>query len=220
MSILVVAPHPDDETFGCGGALLRHREQNEEIHWLIVTEMKEDLGYSLKRIEERNLEINKVSEKYKFSSVHKLKYSTARLDTIALSDIVANICEVFKLIKPSVVYLPNRSDAHSDHRITHDAVVACCKWFRNSSVKKILAYETLSETDFDLSSNDNFTPNYYVNISDYIAAKKEIVNIYESELGDVPFPRSLKNIEALATLRGSTAGVNYAEAFMLLKEIF
>ena len=46
MKILVIAPHPDDETLGCGGALLRHRKEGEEIHWLIMTTVNEDLGFS------------------------------------------------------------------------------------------------------------------------------------------------------------------------------
>lgn len=45
------------------------------------------------------------------------------------------------------------------------------------------------------------------------------MNVYKSELGKHPFPRSERNIEALATLRGAQAGVNYAEAFQLIKFI-
>ena len=44
--VLAIAPHPDDETLGFGGTLLRHRADGDEIHWLIVTAMSEDLGYS------------------------------------------------------------------------------------------------------------------------------------------------------------------------------
>ena len=41
--------------------------------------------------------------------------------------------------------------------------------------------------------------------------KLEIMKIYESELGEHPFPRSLRNIEALAVFRGASVGVEYAE---------
>ena len=80
--------------------------------------------------------------------------------------------------------------------------------------------ETISETDFAPALIENaFIPNYYVDISDYFEKKQEILNIYKSELGEYPFPRSHRNIEALATMRGSQIGVEYAESYMVLKVI-
>jgi hypothetical protein len=52
-----------------------------------------------------------------------------------------------------------------------------------------------------------------------MAKKLELLQIYKSEFGEHPFPRSLKNVEALATLRGASAGLMYAEAFQLVKFI-
>ena len=80
--------------------------------------------------------------------------------------------------------------------------------------------ETLSETEFALSlKEDSFVPNVFVDISQVFEKKLEIMRIYESELGDHPFPRSERNLKALAIFRGATAGCEYAESFMLLKEI-
>ena len=80
--------------------------------------------------------------------------------------------------------------------------------------------ETLSETEFSLSTkDDSFIPNVFVDISDYMDKKIEIMKIYKGEMGMHPFPRSERNIKALATYRGATSGCEYAESFMLLKEI-
>jgi LmbE family N-acetylglucosaminyl deacetylase len=80
--------------------------------------------------------------------------------------------------------------------------------------------ETLSETEFSLSTKeDSFIPNVFVDISDYMNKKIEVMKIYEGEMGSHPFPRSERNIKALATYRGATSGCDYAESFMLLKEI-
>ena len=59
----------------------------------------------------------------------------------------------------------------------------------------------------------------FVDISEFMDKKIELMNIYESEMGDHPFPRSERNLRALATYRGATSRCNYAESFMLLKEI-
>ena len=48
--VLVVAPHPDDETLGCGGTLLKHKASGDKIHWLIVTGIDEEAGFSAERI--------------------------------------------------------------------------------------------------------------------------------------------------------------------------
>ena len=128
--VIVIAPHPDDETIGCGGALLRHAAEGDSIHWMIVTAMQEGLGFSLERMESRADEIEKVSKRYGFFSVHSLQFPTTRLDTIPLREIVQKIAAVFQNLKPEIVYLPSRTDVHSDHRIVFDASTACTKWFR------------------------------------------------------------------------------------------
>jgi LmbE family N-acetylglucosaminyl deacetylase len=103
--------------------------------------------------------------------------------------------------------------------MVYDATMACTKWFRYPSVEKVLVYETLSETDFMMNTDANgFRPNVFVNISDFLEKKIEIMKIYGSELSPHPFPRSENAIRALATLRGAASGVKAAEAFMLVKE--
>ena len=142
------------------------------------------------------------------------------MSTSSLFNLIPKISNIFKDLEPEVIYTMNRSDAHSDHRIIFDAVMSCTKSFRHPYVKSVLMYECLSETEFAPSLNENvFQPNYYVNISDFFNKKIEIMKIYESELGEHPFPRSLQNIKALATIRGASAGVKYSEAFQLIKFI-
>ena len=82
-------------------------------------------------------------------------------------------------------------------------------------------YETISETDFAPPLPENaFMPNYYVDITPFLEKKIEIMKIFASELGEHPFPRSIRNIKALAINRGSQSGVEYAESFMIIKEIW
>lgn len=219
--IMVVAPHPDDETLGCGGTLLRWRKENKEIQWLIVTSMQEDCGFSSQRIQQRENEIQKVEKRFGFSSTHKLNLPTTKIDALPLGKIVEKMNVIFQAEKPTLVMLPYRGDAHSDHKVVFDAVVACTKWFRCDSIQRVLAYETLSETDFGINPDINgFNPNVFVNISDHLNEKLEIMKIYESEIGEFPFPRSEQAIRSLAYLRGSAAGYKAAEAFMLLRERF
>jgi hypothetical protein len=65
-----------------------------------------------------------------------------------------------------------------------------------------------------------FIPNVYSDISDFLNKKIQIMKIYESELQAPPLPRSIEAIQALARFRGASVGIKYAEAFMLLRELF
>jgi LmbE family N-acetylglucosaminyl deacetylase len=116
------------------------------------------------------------------------------------------------------VILPYYGDVHSDHRTAFDAAVACTKIFRHPYVKRILAMEIPSETEF-ACGHGVFAPNLYLDISGYLDKKIEIAGIYGAELADHPFPRSAEGIRALAVNRGAAAGCRYAEAFMLIKGV-
>ena len=43
--VLVIAPHADDESLGCGGSILRHVSEGDDVHWLLVTGMSEKSGF-------------------------------------------------------------------------------------------------------------------------------------------------------------------------------
>jgi len=218
--ILVIAPHADDETLGCGGALLRHKSEGSQVHWLLVTGMSESSGFSKERIAIRQQEINLVAEHYDFDSVSQLGLPPAALETLPIGALISGISDIVNKVKPQVVYVPYRNDAHSDHELVFDAAMSATKSFRYPFIKRVLTYETISETDFGMKPEDGgFRPNVYVDISLFIQKKLDILEVYESEMGEFPFPRSRKALEALATLRGAQSNCHAAEAFMLIKEI-
>lgn len=110
-------------------------------------------------------------------------------------------------------------DVHSDHRIAFEAVYSCTKSFRKPYIEQIYMMETLSETEFAPAIPVlSFVPNVYVDITDFFEKKIEIMKLYDTEIMQAPYPRSLTTIESLARYRGSRAGVEFAEAFMLLYE--
>lgn len=219
-NIIVISAHPDDETIGMAGTILKHKASGDNIVWLIATEILSECGYTDQAIAYRKIEIDKVAKAYDFTKVYRLGYPTMTLSGTTLIKMVPQISSIFNEVKPEVVYCVNRSDAHSDHRILFDAVMSCTKSFRYPFIEKVLMYECLSETEFAPALPEKvFIPNYFTDITDYLERKLEIMKIYASELGQHPFPRSLRAIEALATLRGSVAGVEYAEAFQTIRII-
>lgn len=217
--IMVVAPHPDDESLGCAGTLLRARAEGASLHWVIVTKMSRASGHSPAQSARRRREIAKVAKLYPFASTHELGFSSARLDDSALPRLIAGLGRAVSETKPTTLLLPYEGDAHSDHGLVFRAGTACAKWFRYPSLRRVLAYETISETDFGLRPSDpGFKPNVFVNISAQLERKLAILKTYEGELGTFPFPRSVEAITALARVRGAASGHKAAEAFLLLRE--
>ena len=215
--IIVVTPHPDDETLGCGGTLLKYKDKGFQLYWLIVTSMHEKFPKDTK--EKRQQEINLVAKQYQFDEVFQLNFPAAELDKIPLGELVESFSRVFLKVEPQIIFTVYPGDIHSDHKVVFDATMSCTKWFRYPFVESVYLYETLSETDFSINPDTNgFRPNVYINISNYLEKKIEIMEIYHSEIGDFPFPRSEKAIRSLAYLRGAASGFEAAEAFMLLKE--
>jgi LmbE family N-acetylglucosaminyl deacetylase len=216
---MVVAPHPDDETLGCGGTLLRHISRGDSVHWLIVSEM-DPACFSAERIDRRSREITQVASAYGFASTNCLRFPASRLDEVPCNEMVASISAVVNQLKPEIIYLPFPGDAHTDHHAVYLASVVATKWFRYPFVRRVLACEILSETDFGLAPDGlAFRPNSYVNISAWLDEKIAIMRLFEGEIGEHPFPRSDVAIRALASLRGAQSGFVAAEAFMVLKEI-
>lgn len=218
MNSIVIAPHPDDEVLGAGGTLLRRKAEGAKVAWLIITAISVKTGWSAESVRRRAGEIQEITELLGFSTVFTLDFPTTQLDRIPMSELVAAISEVFKTFEPQEVFVPHSLDVHTDHRVVFDAVASCTKWFRQPSVKRVLAYETLSESDFGMGVGHAFRPNVFVDISPFLEQKIRAMDVYESELGVFPFPRSPDALRALASVRGAAAGYVAAEAFELLRE--
>lgn len=206
--VCVIAVHPDDETLGCGGTLLKHLRHGDYIHCIFVTSGNE----------EQKKYIDKISKEYSFKNVFNLGFEELRLSDISLNDIIPSISKIFNEVKPEIIYMPNRSDVHSDHKAIFNAVLSCTKSFRYPFIKKVLMMEVISETDFSLGLPETmFIPNYYVDISETFEQKIQIMKMYESEMLEYPHTRNESTMTALNRYRGSLIGTEYAEAFMAIK---
>ena len=218
-NVLFIAVHPDDETLGCGGTILKHKNNADNIFWLILTKGNQVISNVPNFGSVQWDYVKQVAKAYEFDDWKQLDFLSVELDKYSMLDIIRSISEYILQVRPSIIYSVSYADAHSDHRIAFDAIYTCTKNYRYPFIERILLYETLSETEFAPALQHNaFVPNVFNNITLYMEKKLEIMKLFTTEQMDEPFPRSLSTIEALARYRGSRIGVKYAEAFMLLFE--
>ena len=220
-NILFVAVHPDDETLGCGGAILKHKDNGDNIYWMIITAptLNHPYGFNQDFIKKRNDLVKQIAGEYTFDKVIQLNQPTQLLHAVDLRELIIDIDEAINDVQSNVIYMMFNNDVHSDHRIAFNAVYSCTKNFRRPYIEKIYMYEALSETEFAPAlQSSSFIPNVYIDVTDYFEKKIEIMKLYDTEIMAEPLPRSISSIRALGRYRGSRIGVEYAEAFMLLFE--
>lgn len=212
MNILVFAPHNDDEILGVGGTLRRKVLEGNNVY---VCEVTSGPKYKLMQEEAR-----KAHAVLGVSQSIFLNLPVSELADIKKTNLNARIDEVVQNVHPEIIFIPFIGDMHFDHRMVTEAVLVAARPIRNSTVKKLFMYETLSETGWNIPyGSKNFNPNVWVDISDTIDCKLEAMACYQSQIQAGPHPRSLDGIKNLAAYRGATIGVNYAESFMLIREI-
>ncbi len=209
-NVMCVSVHPDDETLGCGGTLLRHIAHGDMVYCIFVTAGNK----------EQEALIERVCSSYNFKNYWCLNLPELELQDLSLNEIIPKFSKIFSEISPNVLYIPNRSDVHSDHRKIYEAIISCTKSFRYPFIEEVYMCEVLSETDFAPALIENaFMANYFVNISEYFAQKLEILSVYEAELLPYPLTRNISAMTALNRYRGSQINEEYAEAFVMLKTI-
>ena len=219
MNILVIAPHADDEILGVGGTIIKHIEQGDSVYICIASRGYPPL-FSDEFVEGI---IEEAIACHKLIGIKKtffFDFPAAMLETANRNEINNQLYDVIEEVKPDIVYIPHYGDIQKDHEIIAKASMVALRPKYEHKVKAIYSYETLSETEWNIPHSTNtFIPTVYIDISDYIQIKLEVLKQYKSQLSDFPNPRSLEAIEALSKYRGSTINVRAAESFVLIRQI-
>ena len=223
--ILVVAAHPDDEVLGCSGTIAKMVKSKKAIaKALIISEgltARENKKFvkSKKYFNKLYAASKKSAKIIGYSSIEILSYPDNKLDTVPNLEIIKAIEKKIKSFKPNIVFTHSGTDLNIDHQLVSRAVITATRPLKKQSVKKVLAFETVSSTEWSFNKKKQFLPNYFENITNYINIKKRALKAYSSEMRKFPHPRSEEAIIALAKFRGSSSGFNLAEAFEVIREI-
>ena len=219
MKILVIAPHPDDEILGCGGTIIRNIVEGNEVYICVVTKGLPPL-FNPERSDEQRRDTIACHERIGIKKTYYLDYPAAMLEKVERYELNGKILNVIKKIQPDEVYIPHWGDMQKDHQIVAEAAMVALRPKYHPQVKKIYGYETMSETAWNAPNVQNeFIPNVFVDITDFIEAKKEALAFFKLQVSPFPDARSLEAIEALAKYRGALMDMKAAEAFMLIREL-
>lgn len=214
--ILVLAAHPDDETFGLGGTIAKHSKKGDKVFVLVFSEGESARKANEKDISKRKEKARKACTVLGVKQIKFLGYQDQKLDTIPLLELCIEIESVIKTWKPDTIYTHFWGDLNQDHRRVFEASMISSRPIGKSFPTKVLCYEIPSSTEWGISA---FKPNIFIDIEKEKAKKNKACKFYENELGIFPHPRSLKALSIREQYWGTVAGRKYVESFVLVREV-
>jgi LmbE family N-acetylglucosaminyl deacetylase len=219
--VLVVAAHSDDEVLGCAGTIAKYVASGDKVHVLFMTDGISSRHVANHKVVERERQnsAQKAAAILGTTSIQILNFPDNKMDSVPLLDITQVIEEIILKIQPEIIYTHHVGDLNVDHQITSKAVMTACRPQPNFCVKEIYSFEILSSTEWQISGYLPFTPNVFIDISDYIDVKKMALKAYEDEMHNPPHSRSIENSLRLSSIRGNEVGIDFAEAFTLIRRI-
>ncbi|HEX8419253.1 MAG TPA: PIG-L deacetylase family protein [Sphingomonas sp.] len=216
---LILAPHPDDEVLGCGGTIARLVGLGADVVIGVVTRGTPP-QFSADQVEQVREEAGEAHRCLGVADVRYLDLPAARLDTLPRAELNRAIADLIDAVRPDTLFLPFCGDLHFDHKLVFDAAMVAARPRGQGYPVRLLAYETLSETNWSAPYMvPAFAPTVFVDIADQLENKLASFACFASQCRSFPDERSLEAITALARMRGATVHCHAAEAFVLVREI-
>ena len=203
--VLILAPHTDDGEFACGGTISRFIEEEKECYYVAFSSCDESVPYGYPEgvlLEEMKAATAVLGIKENYHIV--FNYTVRNFPQLR-QDILQDMVKLNREIKPNLVLLPTKNDTHQDHGvIAHEG-------FRAFKKCSMLGYEVPW-------NNLTFVSSGFIEFNEYHLSKKiEALHCYKTQAEKDYASESY--IRALAVTRGVQFGVNYAEAYDVVRSI-
>ena len=215
--ILVVAPHPDDETLGVGGTIAKCVASGHRVTVAFVSGHLPPL-YPREAYDRTVREATAALAILGVQETLTLEIPATFVGAELVHVLNGRIGSVVAESRPDVV-LTCFPDRHIDHRVIFESVMVATRPVGDArAIEMVAAYETLSETHWNAPFVEaNFTPNWVVDVTAHIDQKLRALACYESQVSPFPGSRSVEAVEALAKFRGTQAGFAFGEALQILR---
>ena len=227
--LLVIAPHADDECFGCAGTMARIKHLGGEVYVLVcsVGDLKQYNGTGgmvagATRAEELAevmafLQVDDWDILYRDADTH------LRLDAIPRRELVAKFERESKLaldtLKPTMLAIPT-----SSYNQDHEAVFRAAFTAARPGVPSVKPFQPLvigydNTSLFWSLEREKFHPNFYVDITDFIEDKLRALSMHRSQMRTSVHHSSIQNVEYIARVRGREVSLDAAEAYMVFRHV-
>ncbi len=164
MNILAIGAHPDDIEYGCGGTILKLKKKGHNVIFLLATDGENWAG---KNKEVRINEQMNVMKEFNIESIIRFGLKDGHIKTNG--DVVAKLDAVIRENDIDIIFSNNHNDSNQDHIELASIVKSSGRLCKN-----VLLYDTITST--------HFTPNVFVDITETIDAKIDMVNLFTTQV--------------------------------------
>jgi len=217
--VLVLAPHPDDESIGCGGTVCKYVQSGSCVRAVILTDGRQG-DPAMRRLARKDPErIRREAE----LAVTRRAEAVAALEILGVehgyfldapdgelrqhaATVATQIADILAEWRPDIVLLPFLTDRHVDHFATNQCFLDAASRLdaRWAESLNCLGYETWSP----------IYANLYVDITATIDCKRRALSCHASQLQSDDFLEGVEGLNRFRAVTGLTGGT-YAEAFFL-----
>lgn len=206
--VLVIAPHPDDETLGCGGSLIQHVERGEKVMILFLTDGSGgDFSGSFAQkdyVALREEEATEACQVLGVDTFRFLRFTDRKLGHDP--NHLVRVKEEIRIFNPNLIYVPSPLEINPDHRAAASLV-----WQATSELElslQIVFYEISTPLQ----------PNKLVDITEYVEKKRLAVSCYKSQMQQINYLEIALSINKFRTLTVSRIS-DYAEGYLVVDRI-
>lgn len=217
---LFVVAHLDDEILGGGASIYELAKNGHNVDVCILTFQHKDRNHG-----DVETMFNQMKKSHKILGVNHAYlgfFPNAKLNTVVQSEIVAYIEKAISQSKPDYIFCHSFSDLNLDHHMASLTAQVASRYNQRqifgddeTKIRAVYFMEIQSSTDWHINKSVNqFNPDTFVEVSqEALNAKVRAIKCYDDVVRPLPHPKAEKSIKALAVLRGTQSGFEYAEAF-------
>lgn len=205
-SLLVLAPHPDDEVLGCGGLVVAHRERGLPVTVVVMTDgTLGDRGAAggASYRETRRAESRRAVEALGGADLRFLDAEDGKL--AAQTDAADKVRDILAAVRPATIVFPSPFEVHPDHRAT--ALHAARALEHSAKPKRVLMCEIGAA----------MPANVLLDITPYMAKKEKAVACFASQLRHQDLIAKLRAQNRARTVNVDDRSIEYAEAYTVME---
>jgi len=219
--LLMISPHADDETAGCGGLIRRIKQAGGEAYVMVMSTGNLDHFDGKKSDVVASTRADELADAMKVLGVDDFEILWPeddlhlRLDTLPRKELINQIERQARLctekIQPTMIILPAPS-FNQDHEAVYKAGITACRPHL-ASLKAFQRMVLIADAPQLSWAKEVFKPTLYVDISDCLETKLEAYRQHRSQQRPAPHQGGVEALRFLAKMRGTEISVEAAEAY-------